>query len=116
MVPESTVFGCLTRELKLEAVIELEDGNVFDQVDLLVNPEPVEGDDRLESEEFMSILDISHLDKLFMRWMQLLVAYSVGQDMMQKSAISPSILQKLNISPVTDIQPSGIDREMEPWD
>ncbi len=51
----------------MEAVIELEDGNVFDQVDLLVNPEPVEGDDRLESEEFMSILDISHLDKLFMR-------------------------------------------------
>jgi len=109
-VPESTVFGCLTRELKLEAVIELEDGNVF-------NPEPVEGDNESDDEEFTSILDIFHLDKSFMKWMQLLVAYHVGQNILtSKSAISASILQKLNISPVTAIQPSGVDREMEPWD
>ena len=112
-VPESTVFGRLTRELKLEAVIQLEEGNVF----LSVNPESVQGDDESEDEEFMSILDIFHLDKSFMKWTQLLVAYRIGQNILtSQSAISASILQKLNISPVTVIQPSGVDREMEPWD
>ncbi len=51
----------------------------------------------------------SHLDKSFMRWMQLLVTYL-------KIGFFCIYLQKLNISPVTAIQPSGVDHEMEPWD
>jgi len=107
---ESRVFGRLTKELKLEAVGEFEDGRAEE-----VEPEEVEAEED-QAEDFKSIVDILHLDKSFMRWMQLLVAYSAGQDILtSRSVLSASILQNLNIS-IVAVHPSGVDRQMEPWD
>jgi hypothetical protein len=109
-VAESRVFGIVTKEWKVEAVDELEDGKALDRPEAMANEDE-------ESEEFKSMLDLKHLDESFMRWMQLQVAYSVGQDILtSKSVLSVSILPKLDISIIAARYPSGVDREMDPWD
>jgi hypothetical protein len=110
VVPESRVFGIITKEWKLEAVRGLQDGKAFNLA------QAMECEDE-ENEEFTSMLDVNHLDQSFMRWMQLQVAYRVGQDILtSNSVLSASILSKLEISIVTARYPSGVDCEMEPWD
>lgn len=109
-IAESRVFGNLTKEWELKAVDGLEDSKAFDP------PQAMACEDE-ESEEFKSMLDLKHLDQSFKRWMQLQVAYRVGQAILtSKSVLSVSILPKLDISIVTARYPSGVDREMEPWD
>ena len=109
-IAESSVFGNLTKEWELEAVDELEDGEAFDELQAMACEDE-------ESEEFTSMLDLKHLDQSFTRWMQLQVAYRVGQAILtSKPVLSVSILSKLDISIVTARYPSGVNCEMEPWD
>jgi hypothetical protein len=83
----------------------------------LVDPGQAEADEEEQSEEFKTMLDICNLDLSFMRWMQLQVAYRIGQDILtSKAVLSVSILPKLDISTVTAGYPSGTNCEMEPWD
>jgi hypothetical protein len=111
---ENKAFGRITQELGLELVLE---SHGQPEVNPLVNTGQAEDDERSDNEEFNSMLEFPNLDKLFMRWTQLQVAFRVRQDILtSKPVLSSSILQKLEISIVTARYPSDLDREMKPWD
>jgi hypothetical protein len=111
---ENKAFGRITQELGLELGPESRGQH---EVNPLVNAGQAEDDERSDSEEFNSMLEFPNLDKSFMRWTQLQVAFRVGQDILtSKPVLSSSILPKLEISIVTARYPSNLDREMEPWD